>query len=211
MTREELQVILENQDTETPNKITAILNQVNAEKDNAIKTAVNEEKLNAEKVQLQLKESNEALTKLKKANGDNVELQKTIDELTTAQEKLQAEYDSLKIDSAIKLALTETGARNVKIAALAIDKDLIKLDKDGELVGLKEQIDKLKGSDDTSFLFEEAEKPVEEMAEPKRQSYAPVKGDKPEQKSQGAELGDRILAENQRQKELMQQNIGGNY
>lgn len=211
MTREELQNVIDNQDLDIDKKITEILNQVNSEKEIAVKTAVNEQKLNTEKVEQQLSESKAALTKLKKDNGDNEELQKTIDDLTVAQEQLQAKYDSLKIDSAVKLALTETGARNVNIAALALDKDLIKLDKDGELVGLKEQIEKLKSSEDTSFLFEAEPTTVnEEPEEPKRQPYEPVKGAKPETKSQGAELGDRILKERQRRENLLKNNNGGN-
>lgn len=208
MTREELQNVLDNTETDTNNKITTILNQVNSEKENAVKIAVNEEKLNTEKLQNQLRESNATLAQLKKDNSDNEDLQKTIQGLTEAQEELQTKYDNLKIDSAIKLALTQTGAKNVNIAALALDRDLIKIDKDGELVGLKEQIDKLKAGEDTSFLFEN-EKAEEKPEETKRQSYEPVKGDKPTQKSQGAELGDRIIAENKRHQELMNQNIGG--
>ena len=208
MTREELQAVLENE-SDNNSKITTILNQVNSEKEQAVKTAVNEEKLNTEQVQLQLKESTGALNQLKKANGDNAELQKTIDDLTAKQEELKAQYNDLKVDSAIKLALTETGAKNVKIAALALDRDLIKLDKDGGLIGLKEQIEKLKSDDSTSFLFEAEQVTEVQPEEPKRQAYAPVKGDEPVKKSQGAELADRILAERQTHQNMVQENIKG--
>lgn len=206
MTREELQTLIEDSEIEIGEKLTQILNAFNAER--------NTEKLKTENVQKQLAEANQTIKDLQKANGDNAELQKRIEELNASQTALKAEYDALKLDSAITLALTESGARNVKIASLALDRDDLKLSKDGEILGLTEQIEKLKNDTETSFLFESEEKveavaEVIEPAKPARQSYEPTKGSDPKPKTQGAELGDRILAEKNRQSELLNQSQKG--
>jgi hypothetical protein len=67
--------------------------------------------------------------------------------------KYNADIAALKLDKALELSLIGAKARDVGIVKGQIDTSTIKLGEDGKLVGLSEQLDKLKT--DKSFLFEQ--------------------------------------------------------
>lgn len=119
-----------------------------------------------------LKTENEALSKqvtdrdkqietLKKSVGDNEALQKQISDLqATNKEQSEAhakEMQQLRIDSAVEKALTDSGAKNIKAVRALLELTDVKLSDDGTVKGLAEQIEKLKGDDDSKFLFKETE------------------------------------------------------
>ena len=66
----------------------------------------------------QLAERDQQLENLKKAAGDNQELQKQIQELQKTNEATTAEYESklkqVKLDAAVELALAAAKAKNTK-------------------------------------------------------------------------------------------------
>lgn len=99
------------------------------------------------------------LSKLAKDNKGNEELQKQIKELQTQnqakEEEYQAKYNQLKLDNALELALTKEGARNSTAVKSLLKLDLLKMDNDN-LIGLSEQLTKLKETD--GYLFETKEK-----------------------------------------------------
>lgn len=119
-----------------------------------------------------LKAENEALSKqvtdrdkqietLKKSAGDNEDLQKQISELQETN-KAQAdahakEMQQLRVDTAVEKALTDSGAKNIKAVKALLELTDAKLSDDGTIKGLSEQIEKLKGSDDSKFMFNESE------------------------------------------------------
>ncbi|HGF7732427.1 TPA: phage scaffolding protein [Enterococcus faecium] len=95
------------------------------------------------------------LDSLKKAAEGN-------EELTTQLSDLQEKYDQAKADSeskiaeikktsAIELALTQAGARNIKAAKALLDSEKLELTDEG-IKGLDEQLNTLKESD--GYLFE---------------------------------------------------------
>lgn len=95
---------------------------------------------------------------LKLSAGDNEDLKKQIEQLQ-ADNKAQAdahakEMQQLRIDAAVEKALTDSGAKNNKAVKALLDIEDAKLDKEGNVKGLQEQIDKLLAADDTKFLFE---------------------------------------------------------
>jgi hypothetical protein len=65
-----------------------------------------------------------------------------------------------KIDSALDLALTKAGARDVALTKHLIDRNIIKADGDS-LIGLSEQLEKIKT--DKAWLFCEDKKPAEQL------------------------------------------------
>ena len=69
------------------------------------------------------------------------------------ESKYNADIAALKLDKALELSLIGAKARDVGIAKSQIDSSLLKLDADGKLTGLSEQLEKLKA--DKSFLFED--------------------------------------------------------
>ena len=66
----------------------------------------------------------------------------------------ESELNQLKIDFAVEKALTGAKAKNIKAVKALLELGEAKLDKDGNVKGLDEQIEKLRSGDDTKFLFE---------------------------------------------------------
>lgn len=98
-----------------------------------------------------------------KINGDDIENAKSasaaeIKNLQTENAKVRQDHESelnqLKIDFAVEKALTGAKAKNIKAVKALLELDDAKLDKDGNVKGLAEQIEKLTSGDDTKFLFE---------------------------------------------------------
>ena len=102
--------------------------------------------VNSERRQLrdQLKERDEQLEELgKKAKGHN-ELQQQILELQEKYKKQAEEYqrklDQQQFDFALEKALSSAKARNPKAVKALLDLETVKLDEDGTLKGLEDQI-----------------------------------------------------------------------
>lgn len=97
------------------------------------------------------------LEDLKKSSGDNAELKKQIEALqqqnADQQKAHEAEMAQLKLDNAIDAALTAAGAKNVKAVKPFIDSAKIKLDEDGKLTGLDEQLKEVQKTE--GYLFAE--------------------------------------------------------
>lgn len=105
-------------------------------------------------LQTQLEQRNADIEELSKQAGDNADLQTKYQELKTKYEA-EAEanttrFNEIKRDSAIEIALTKAGARNLKAAKALLDLDKIEVNEDG-IKGLDEQITGLTESDD--YLF----------------------------------------------------------
>ena len=124
----------------------------------------------AEKVlEMHGKEQNEAASKLSEAENKLAAAEKNAKELTEkvkafdgvdleALRKSAADWETkyntdiakAKLDSAVELALTKAGAKDVGLARHLIDTSILKLDGD-KVVGLAEQLEKAKT--DKAFLF----------------------------------------------------------
>lgn len=115
------------------------------------------EKVLAEMDNLQeaVKERDKQLENLKKASGDNAELQKQIAALqqqnSEQQKAHKAEMQQLKLDNAIDNALAAAGARNNKAVRALLDLSGVQLGEDGQLTGWQEQLEALQKSD--GYLF----------------------------------------------------------
>lgn len=129
--------------------------------ENAKKTAESETQ-NVQKevdsLKSQVKERDKQLETLKATAGDNEALTKQIADLqaenATAKEAHETEMTRLKVDFAVEKALAGANAKNIKAVKALLDLEDAKLDKEGNVKGLQEQIDKLTAADDTKFLFE---------------------------------------------------------
>ncbi len=98
---------------------------------------------------------------LKKANADNDELSKQIDELNAAQLKREAEYTAqiqkMELDGIVERTLLSSKVKNAKAVRALLDLEDAKV-KDGIIKGLDDQLTKLKESD--PYLFESESKPT---------------------------------------------------
>ena len=114
---------------------------------------VNNEK---KKLELDVRDRDGQLEKLKNSTGDVEALKTEIAELQKANKAKddahKAEIKQLKVDNAIDAALTNANAKNkVAVKALLKDLDKAELDEDGSIKGLSDQIKALQKSD--SYLF----------------------------------------------------------
>ena len=105
------------------------------------------------------------ITGLKELSGDNEALNTKIAELEKANQQAKDDFNKTirqtKIENAINLALIEAEAINPATVKPLIKMNDILLTEDGTMVvGLKEQIEKLKGGEDTSFLFGKKQKSI---------------------------------------------------
>lgn len=111
-----------------------------------------------EGLKTQVGDRDKQLETLKASAGDNADLKKKIEDLqtenATAKATHESELNQLKIDFAVEKALTGAKAKNIKAVKALLELDDAKLDKDGNVKGLAEQIEKLTSGDDTKFLFE---------------------------------------------------------
>lgn len=103
----------------------------------------------------QLEERDGQLEDLKEQVKGNEELEETIQELQNKNDQLKEDYEQkvqqTKLEMAIENRLIKEKARNPKAVKALLNKEVINLDDDGNLVGLDEQLEKLKENED--YLF----------------------------------------------------------
>lgn len=111
----------------------------------------------------QLKERDEQLNNLKKGYGDNEELKQRIAELQKTNEETETKFNKqineFKLNSAIENVANKSGAKNVKALKSLLNFETIIISDDG-VVGLDEQINKLKETESYLFKNETVVNPV---------------------------------------------------
>lgn len=111
----------------------------------------------------QVSDRDKQLETLKTTAGDNEALTKQIADLqaenTKTQEAHESEMTQLKVEFAVEKALTGANAKNIKAVKALLDLTDAKLDKEGNVKGLQEQIDKLIADESTKFLFNVQQNP----------------------------------------------------
>lgn len=88
------------------------------------------------------------------AKFDGVDVEKLKKDAKDWEDKYNTDLAAAKLNNAVDLELVARKAKNPKLAKAALDMSIIKLDGEN-LIGLSEQLDKLKESD--GYLFEEEE------------------------------------------------------
>lgn len=111
-----------------------------------------------EGLKTQVGDRDKQLETLKASAGDNADLKKQIEDLqtenATAKANHESELNQLKIDFAVEKALTGAKAKNITAVKALLDLKDAKFDKEGNVKGLAEQIEKLTSDEGTKFLFE---------------------------------------------------------
>jgi len=108
----------------------------------------------------QLTEANSTIEGFKKLDVESI--QKAADEWKTKAETIQTEAQKqvaqLKFDHALDGALTGAKAKNAKAVKALLDLENLKLNEtDGSVIGLEDQLNKIKEAND--FLFENDKQP----------------------------------------------------
>lgn len=104
----------------------------------------------------------EASKQIEAFKGMDIEgVKKSADEWKVAAEKAktdaEAQLHALKFDHALDGALTGAKAKNLKVVKALLNTNDLKLGEDGSIVGLNDQLEKVRSEND--YLFESDEKP----------------------------------------------------
>lgn len=144
LTEEQAKVVLELYDTEIKDYVPKVDFDNDNSEINTLKSTI--------------KDRDKQIEEIKEKAGDNEELKNQITTLQNdnkaAAEKYKSEIEALKISNAVDMALTNAGAKTLKACKALLDMDSIKLDKDGKVTGLNEQIKAISEADDTKYLFD---------------------------------------------------------
>ena len=142
----------------------------------------------------QISERDKQLEDLKDKVDSEEDLKETIEALKTANKEKDDERQKLlndqKLDYELKIALNESGARNERAVKALLDLDTVKINEDGQLTGLKEQLDNLKDSDD--YLFSGSQ-PIDDD----RQSSVNYNGGSDSKGNNGRELEGAALGKSE--------------
>jgi uncharacterized protein YPO0396 len=117
------------------------------------------DEVNASKKQLEtdIAERDKQLETLKNSNEDSETLKTQIaqlqDENKVSKEKYDADIKNIKIANALEKALTGAKAKNIKVVKPLLDLENVELLEDGSIKDLDKQIQTLKESEESSFLF----------------------------------------------------------
>src|SRR5690625_98462 len=118
-------------------------------------------------LQKQIDDRDEELEELKKVDPD--ELQQTISNLQekydTQKEEYEQKLQQQAFDFTLDKTLTNAGVRNSKAVKALLDTESIKLDGD-KLLGLDDQLESLKESDDYLFQSDEPESNDPQIVQP---------------------------------------------
>lgn len=121
------------------------------------RTRLNEVTEEKKALETQITEYTNTIEELKKGNKDNEKLQAKITSLESSITDLNTQHaeamQNLKIDNAIETALLQAQAINAKAVMPFLNREDMKVTSDGSVTGIKEQIEKLVGAEDTAFLF----------------------------------------------------------
>lgn len=147
----------------------------------------------------QMAQRDKDIKDLKKNAGDNEELSSKLSELQkqydTDTRALNEKLAETKLDSALSDALAKTKARDPQDLKAFLDMEAIKLNDDGELSGLSDQISKLQES--KGYLFDGGT----------QQGYNPNGGGTPKQSTN---LADAMKAKDFNLTEFLKQTQGDN-
>lgn len=134
---------------------------LDAVKDYVPKTQLAEAEQERDSLKNTVSERDKQLETLKASSGDNAALQQQIADLQKANTEQQAAHEAeiaqLKLDNAVESALLTAGAKNSKAVRALLDTEKLRLEKDGTVTGLSEQMKALQKSD--AYLFAEKSKP----------------------------------------------------
>lgn len=104
----------------------------------------------------QVTDRDSQLEEIKSKVGDTDALNATIESLKQANKDKddahQAKVKQVQLDYEITLALNKANARNEKAVKALLDLDTVKLNEEGQLIGLSEQLNNLQETDD--YLFD---------------------------------------------------------
>lgn len=132
------------------------------------KAAAETSKAELDGLKTQLAERDKQLKELQANTGDNAALKEQLEALQQANKEQKAAFEQqmqeLRFQAALQTELLKADVVDADLVGVKLDKTKIKLNDDGTVSGLAEQLEGLKK--DYSFLFKQQETPAIKGAEP---------------------------------------------
>lgn len=132
------------------------------------KAAAETSKAELDGLKSQLAERDKQLKELQSGAGDNAALKEQLEALQQANKEQKAAFEQqmqdLRFQAALQTELIKADVIDADLVNVKLDKSKIKLNDDGTLAGLSEQLEGLKTS--YGFLFKQQTAPVITGAEP---------------------------------------------
>lgn len=132
------------------------------------KAAAETSKAELDGLKSQLAERDKQLKELQSGAGDNAALKEQLAALEAANKEQKAAFEQqmqdLRFQTALETELLKADVVDTDLVNVKLDKTKIKLNDDGTLAGLSEQLDGLKTS--YGFLFKQQQTPIITGAEP---------------------------------------------
>ena len=132
------------------------------------KAAAETSKAELDGLKSQLAERDKQLKELQSGAGDNAALKEQLAALEAANKEQKAAFEQqmqdLRFQTALETELLKADVVDTDLVNVKLDKTKIKLNEDGTLAGLSEQLDGLKTS--YGFLFKQQQTPIITGAEP---------------------------------------------
>lgn len=139
------------------------------------KTAAEGSKAELDGLKTQLAERDTQLKELQANAGDNTTLKQQLEALQQANKEQQTAFNQqmqeMRFQSALSTELLKANVVDADLVGVKLDKNKVKLNEDGTLTGLSEQLETLKK--DYSFLFKQQEGPTLTGAKPVAGASAP--------------------------------------
>lgn len=187
MKRENLRKILDSE-TEVNEKIDKILDTYHSEIE-PLKSEVARLQDSNKAIEEELNASKETIQNLEKNSTDSEAVAKEIESYKTQIEELTKARDAEKVSNAIELAIIQAKGRNTKAIRALLDSDKIKLEDDGTVSGIEDQIKMLMKTD--SYMFESEE---EKEKLPKSIGYkGPKASNNSESKTDGKQTIEKFI------------------
>ncbi len=132
------------------------------------KTAAETSKAELDGLKTQLSERDKQFKELQASTGDNATLKEQLTALEAANKEQKAAFEQqmqdLRFQTALETELIKANVVDADLVGVKLDKSKVKLNEDGTLTGLSEQLEGLKTN--YSFLFKQQQAPVITGAEP---------------------------------------------
>lgn len=139
------------------------------------KTAAEGSKAELDGLKIQLAERDTQLKELQANAGDNTTLKQQLEALQQANKEQQAAFEKemqeMRFQSALSTELLKANVVDADLVSVKLDKNKVRLNEDGTLTGLSEQLESLKK--DYSFLFKQEQGPTLTGAKPVAGASAP--------------------------------------
>lgn len=134
----------------------------------------------------ELKTANSTIDTLKKSNANNEDLVKEVERYKAQVKEQEVKFKETLIRNTAVMELQKAGAINPDLAVHLIDLGLGNVDKDGKVIGISEQVEKIASDEAQRYLFnttqkESKEQPQQTTETVERGGYNPQEGSTPKE------------------------------